>query len=101
MVSAMPFSDDASLDDMTHFLEEALRMRSFSHEHVLTMLGIVDFDERPYVVLPYMANGDLKGYLLDHKQVRVTPSKIAEEFLLILIANILDQFDRDFFYLYI
>ena len=58
------------VNDMTQFLEEALRMRSFSHEHVLTMMGIVDLDGRPYVVLPYMANGDLKTYLSDDKRVR-------------------------------
>ena len=59
---------------MTQFLQEAMRMRSFSHNHVLTMMGIVDLDGRPYVVLPYMANGDLKTHLLDDKQVTVTPA---------------------------
>ena len=68
--SAFDFPEGTDVEDMTLFLEEALRMRNLKHEHVLTMLGIVDLEGRPYVVLPYMANGDLKTYLADAKGVR-------------------------------
>ena len=49
---------------MGQFVEEALRMREFSHVNILTLIGI-SFDEHllPRVVLPYMRNGDLLRYI--------------------------------------
>lgn len=49
---------------MGQFVEEALRMREFSHVNILTLIGI-SFDEHllPRVVLPFMSNGDLLRYI--------------------------------------
>ena len=49
-------------------MDEALRMREFSHENILTLIGI-SFDEHllPRVVLPYMRNGDLLRYIRDDR----------------------------------
>ena len=38
-------------------------MRGFKHRNVLTMLAITFKKNRPYVILPFMENGDLKTYL--------------------------------------
>ena|SRR6218665_1553611 len=46
------------------FLDEALTMREFDHVHVLKLIGIViDKEEFPLVVLPFMKHGDLLSYI--------------------------------------
>lgn len=55
---------------MIDFLEEATMMKDFDHDHVLSMYGVVINDNnRVFVVLPYMANGDLKTYVADDNNV--------------------------------
>ena len=45
-------------------------MKHFNHAHVLTLLGVcVPNHENPMVILPYMANGDLRSYVKDKKKV--------------------------------
>ena len=39
-------------------------MKSFDHPHVMTLKGVcLDGGPVPYIILPYMANGDLLSYL--------------------------------------
>ncbi|XP_033744657.1 hepatocyte growth factor receptor-like [Pecten maximus] len=50
--------------DVQSFLEEAMRMKDFHHENVLTLTGICfGMDDMPLVVLPYMSHGDLLSYI--------------------------------------
>ncbi|KAK7101377.1 hypothetical protein V1264_019766 [Littorina saxatilis] len=64
------------LDPATHaidikgFIEEALLMKNFDHDHVLSLLGLSDGDRGPMVVLPYMERGDLLTYVKDEHTVR-------------------------------
>ena len=53
-------------------MEEALRMRDFTHRNVLKLLGVcLDADSQlPLVVLPFMRHGDLLSYLRDERNVR-------------------------------
>ncbi len=54
------------------FLQEALMMKDFSHPHVLTLIGIaLDDDGSPMAVLPFMANGDLRSYIINPELVSV------------------------------
>ncbi len=47
-------------------------MKDFSHPHVLTLIGIVlDEDGSPMAVLPFMANGDLRSYIINPELVSV------------------------------
>lgn len=48
------------------FLAEGVIMKDFNHPHILRLLGM-SIDERgnPMVILPYMANGDLRSYVKD------------------------------------
>ena len=39
-------------------------MLDFDHPNVLKLLGVCFDNELPLIILPYMANGDLKNYLL-------------------------------------
>ena len=61
--------DDCTPNDLSQFMEEVLRMRGFQHKNVLTMLGLVEKDKKPMVVLPFMQNGDLKSYLANQDVV--------------------------------
>ena len=55
---------DLDLEVIEAFLKEGMLMRDFSHQNVLTLLGVtVDEYGTPMVVLPLMVNGDLRKYL--------------------------------------
>ena len=58
--------------DVTQFLEEATIMKDFKHDHVLHLLGVAIDDDRVYVVLPYMENGDLKSFISNDVNVSAT-----------------------------
>ncbi len=60
-------TDYSSYSDMKGFLMESALMSTFDHPHVLGLVGIcLDSEKRsPYLVLPFMENGDLKSYLRD------------------------------------
>ena len=50
--------------ELKAFIEESVLMCSFNHPHVLGMVGIcLDTVQSPYLLLPYMANGDLRTFL--------------------------------------
>jgi len=52
------------------FLKEAVIMKDFSHLNVLHIIGIsFESDGSPMVILPYMANGDLRQYILNPEMV--------------------------------
>ena len=62
---------------MKTFIDEAMLMRSFRHEHVLSMLGIsFDIYGQPLVILPYLGNGDLLSYLRSRSKVSSMMSKL-------------------------
>ena len=53
-------------DTIESFLREGLIMKDFNHVHVLSLLGVsVDPMGIPLIVLPFMANGNLKKYLMN------------------------------------
>ena len=59
-------SDDGGVVDQASFVQEAIRMSELDHKHIVRLLG-VHFKSRPaFIVLEYMAKGDLKQYLTSH-----------------------------------
>ena len=59
--------DCKSMDEINLFISESVIMKNFKHRNVLGLIGIsVGVEDEiavPYIVLPFMANGDLKRYL--------------------------------------
>jgi len=52
------------MTQVSDMMEESLKMKTFSHPHVLSLIGVcIDAGESPYIVMPYMANGSLLAYL--------------------------------------
>jgi len=51
---------------LENFLREGVMMRAFNHKNVLKIYGVCTAPgEYPIIVLPYMENGDLRGFLRD------------------------------------
>ena len=67
-----------SLDAMKNLVAESSIMKTFDHRNVLPLLGIcIDYDDEDIlkVVMPFMANGDLRTFLKDS---RVSPNNTQE-----------------------
>ena len=78
IISYSPCYIAQSLDGMKDLVAESSIMKNFDHPNVLPLLGIrVDYDDEDVlkVVIPFMANGDLKTFL---KNKRVAPSNTHE-----------------------
>ena len=64
----------STLQDVESFLEECCKMRHFNHPNVLSLIGVsFDKENNPVMVLPFMTNGDVKGYL---KSQRVSDTDV-------------------------
>ena len=65
--------DCHSMEELELFVTESVIMKNFNHRNVLGLVGVSvgveDEIAMPYIILPYMANGDLKGYLKE-KRIR-------------------------------
>ncbi len=65
--------DRSAIHDM---LEESVKMKSFSHQNVLSLLGVcVDAGPTPYIVMPYMSNGSLQLYLRKEREDLLFPEE--------------------------
>ena len=70
--SGLCFSADSDLDQkmVENFVQEGIIMKNFNHPHVLSLLGLcLGFRKEPMVILPFMANGDLRTYVKDKSRV--------------------------------
>ena len=69
--------DFNSLDKLKSFLRESAVMKKFDHPNVLKVLGISleTEDGLPFILLPYMANGDLKNFLKSKRPDTLTVDK--------------------------
>ena len=59
-----------SAESLKSMLHESILMKDFDHPNVLNVLGVGFSPDSglPFVVLPFMANGDLKTYLKSKRQ---------------------------------
>ena len=67
-------------DDVEQLVKESLQMKNFQHRNVIGMLGVcLDAGPAPYLVLPYMKNGDLLSYLKSNREELVLSQDEPEE----------------------
>ena len=67
-----------SLEAMKDLVAESAIMKTFHHPNVLPLLGVcIDYDDEDVlkIVIPFMANGDLRNFL---KNNRVAPNNTHE-----------------------
>lgn len=57
---------------MEEFLQESLKLQGLEHPNLLTVLGIVVDQNRPFMVLPLMDYGDMRKFLSSPDQVALT-----------------------------
>lgn len=63
-----------------YLMEESLKMKRFSHPHVLGLIGVcVDAGPAPYIVMPYMAKGSLQSYLKKQRHRLILSEEEEEE----------------------
>lgn len=60
-------NENATDRERINFLKEAGVMKAFDTHHVVRLLGVVSNGQPTLVIMELMQNGDLKGYLRDHR----------------------------------
>ena len=63
-------SGNQDVSQIEEFLEEALMMEEFTHPNIMNIIGISFIDNMPYVILPFMTNGDLRTYVKEPSNVK-------------------------------
>ena len=56
---------------MDDFVTEILQMSTLKHRNVIELKAFAVIDEIPYLVLPFMPNGDLLKYVNDPHKVGI------------------------------
>ena len=72
-------TDSESVRSVSEFLEEATIMHNFDHPNVLSLLGVVIDDNKPYVIMPLMENGDLRVFIGNRERVQTTCITIIQQ----------------------
>ena len=69
-----------TLESIKSILRESILMKDFDHPNVLNVLGVGFNTDNglPFVVLPFMENGDLKTYLKKRRQKDATVDQLLE-----------------------
>ena len=64
-------------DDLQDFIQESLKMKGLNHSHVMNLIGIcLDAGPAPYIVMPFMGNGDLLSYLKKHREKLLVSTEV-------------------------
>ena len=62
------------LERISEMMRESIRMMDLEHPHVLNIIGVcLDAGPAPYIVVPFMANGNLLTYIKGEKDNLVFP----------------------------
>ena len=77
-MSTILFVGFITVKNIKFILRESILMKDFDHPNVLNVLGVgfnTD-DGLPFVILPFMENGDLKTYLKKKRQKDATVDQL-------------------------
>uniref|UniRef100_A0A1X7VRC7 Protein kinase domain-containing protein n=1 Tax=Amphimedon queenslandica TaxID=400682 RepID=A0A1X7VRC7_AMPQE len=83
----------SSVEQIKEFISESETMLRLDHPNVLKLLGVCfdTEDQLPAIVLPFMANGDLKSFLVEkrgHNEPNILPENLSMEDLLSMCLDI-------------
>ena len=72
------YAEASKPEEIEDFIAESAIMLDFNHPNILRLVGVCfdTEDKLPLIVLPYMANGDLRSYL---KSKRSKSSSTSDE----------------------
>ena len=78
--------DYSSVEVLESFLQESVVMKNFDHPNVLHILGVgLDPDNGlPFIVLPFMANGNLQLYLKSKRSKLTNVDQLPEVTILVI-----------------
>ena len=54
-------------------------MLSFKHPNVMSLIGVCFDGEMPMILMPYMSNGSVLGYVKQNKRELLFDSEVNEE----------------------
>ena len=54
--------------DKDKLLKEVANMLSFTHPNVMTLIGVCFDEEISLIIMPYMSNGTVLGYVKQNKE---------------------------------
>ena len=86
-VAVKYLKDAANETEQTAFISEASRMLHLSHANVVCLLGVCMLTKPQFIVVEYMANGDLRSYL--RLAERVQRRAITQNHMLRLATDVL------------
>ena len=94
-VAPGPPTDISTPENIDDFVKESILMLGFDHPNVLKLLGVCfDTDDHlPLIVLPFMANGDLRSYLLSLRNPSV--SITLTDFPMVVISRHMEIVNTD------
>ena len=65
---------------MRDMLKECSKMSEFDHPNILTLRGVcLDGGPAPYIIMPFMTNGNLLTYLKNNRKTLVIASGSEDE----------------------
>lgn len=75
---------------VSNLLKECVKMHKLMHPNVLKLTGVcLDGGPAPYLIIPYMANGNLLSYLKEHRDTLIVGSNVEQvELVNELIVNL-------------
>ncbi|XP_019858484.1 PREDICTED: insulin receptor-related protein-like [Amphimedon queenslandica] len=92
-VAIKTLKEHSSVEQIKEFISESETMLRLDHPNVLKLLGVCfdTEDQLPAIVLPFMANGDLKSFLVEkrgHNEPNILPENLSMEDLLSMCLDI-------------
>ena len=66
--------------DKEKLLKEVTTMLSFSHPNVMSLIGVCFDEEMPLIIMPFMSNGSVLGYVKEKRnELHLDRQAIQEE----------------------
>ena len=77
------FTGFYSAKNIEDLIAESERMKRFKHQNVMGLIGVsIDVGERPFIVMPFMANGSLLTYLKKNRSQFTVAEDAGEKMVL-------------------